>query len=113
MSQENERAKNSIRNAVVSTSFHLVLLGLGFFSRKIFFDYLGSEILGLNTMAKDILSLLNLTELGIGSAIAFLLYKPLHEKDHDKTKEIVTVQGWLYRIIAYIIIYTTMDVICM
>jgi len=112
MSQKNARAKKSIKNAVVSTSYHLVLLGLGFFSRKVFFDYLGSEVLGLNTMAKDILSFLNLTELGIGSAIAFLLYKPLHEKDQNKIKEIVTVQGWLYRIIAYIIIALSCVIMC-
>ena len=98
MAQGNERAKKSIKNAVVSTVYYLAILGLSFFSRRIFFDYLGSEILGLNTTAKDLLSLLNITELGIGGAIAFLLYKPLHEKDHDKVREIVTVQGWLYRI---------------
>lgn len=103
MAQGNERAKKSIKNAVVSTVYYLAILGLSFFSRRIFFDYLGSEVLGLNTTAKDLLSLLNITELGIGGAIAFLLYKPLHEKDHDKVREIVTVQGWLYRIVAYII----------
>ena len=66
MAQGNERAKKSIKNAVVSTVYYLAILGLSFFSRRIFFDYLGSEILGLNTTAKDLLSLLNITELGIG-----------------------------------------------
>ncbi len=103
MAQGNERTKKSIKNAVVSTAYYLVALFLGFFSRKIFFEYLGSEVLGMNTTAKDLLSLLNLTELGIGSAIGFLLYKPLHQKDRERVKEIVTVQGWLYRIVAYTI----------
>lgn len=112
MGQKNSRAKKSIKNAMVSTVYYLAIICLSFFSRRIFFEYLGSEILGLNTTARDLLSLLNITELGIGSAIAFLLYKPLHEKDHEKVKEIITVQGWLYRIVAYIIIAASCVLMC-
>lgn len=112
MAQRNARARRSIKNAVVSTSYYLILLALGFFSRKIFFDYLGSEILGLGTTAQDLLGVLNISELGIGAAIAFLLYKPLHEKNQEKIKEIITVQGWLYRMIAFFIIGASCVLMC-
>ena len=54
---------------------------LQFFSRKIFLDYLGSEVLGLNTTVQNSLRFLNLAELGIGKTIAYNLYKPLYEKN--------------------------------
>lgn len=79
-------------------------LVLQFFSRKIFLEYLGTEILGLNTTATNLLQFLNLAELGIGAAIAYTLYDPLHKGDTEKISEIVSLQGWIYRRIAIIII---------
>lgn len=98
------RTQKSIKNASVSILFYFLNLILGFFSRKAFFDYLGSEILGLNTTASNILGLLNLTELGIGTAVGYFLYKPLFNKDIAEINEIVSLQGWLYKKVAYIIL---------
>ena len=84
--------------------FYFINLILQFFSRKIFLDYLGAEVLGLNTTATNLLQFLNLAELGVGSAISCTLYKPLAEKDTDTINEIVSLQGWLYRRIAWIVI---------
>ena len=112
MAQNNVRAKKSIKNAVVSTTYFLISLFLGFFSRKLFFDYLGSEVLGLGTTAKDLIAFLQISELGIATAISFLLYKPLHEDDHEKIKEIVTVQGWLYQRIGVFIIAAACVLMC-
>lgn len=78
----------------------VVQLILGFYSRKIFINYLGDEILGLNTTAVNILQFLNLAELGIGTAVGFSLYKPLRARDHETICEIIALQGILYRRIA-------------
>ena len=83
---------------------YFISLILQFFSRKIFLDYLGTEILGLNTTATNLLQFLNLAELGIGSAIAYTLYDPLHKDDKEKICEILSLQGWIYRKIALIVI---------
>ena len=82
------RTSKSIKNSLVALAFYFINLVLQFFSRKVFLDYLGAEILGLNTTATNLLQFLNLAELGIGSAIACTLYK----------------QVWLYRRIAWIVI---------
>ena len=45
------RTAKSLRNAKVALLFYFLNLVLQFFSRRIFLDYLGSEVLGLNTTA--------------------------------------------------------------
>lgn len=100
----NSRTSKSIKNAKVALIFYFAQLVLGFFSRKAFFDYLGSEFLGLNTTASNLLGFLNLAELGVSAAICYFLYQPLYEKDYDKLNKLVTIQGWIYRKVAYIII---------
>ena len=97
------RTKRTIQNSKVSLILFLIQVFVGFFSRKIFLDYLGDEVIGLNTTLGNILSFLNLAELGIGIAMATSLYKPIHDEDHETIIEIITVQGILYRRIALIL----------
>lgn len=98
------RTSKSIKNAQVSLFFYFIQLILGFWSRKVFFDYLGTEILGLDTTATNLLSFLNLAEMGVATAVGYFLYKPLYEKDITTINKIVTLQGWIYRRVAFIII---------
>lgn len=97
------RTSKSITNGKFAFVYYFTNLILGFISRKAFIEYIGIEVLGLNQTAQNLLGFLNLAELGIGSAIAFTLYKPLANDDHQSIIEIVTVQGWLYRRIAFVI----------
>lgn len=109
---DKSRTAKSLLNVKVALSFYFLNLILQFFSRKIFLDYLGSEILGLNTTAQNLLGFLNLAELGIGSAVAYNLYKPLYEKNRQAINDIVSIQGWLYRRIAYIVMSGACVLMC-
>lgn len=100
---EASRTKRTLQNSRMSLVLFLVQIVVGFYSRKIFLDYLGAEVLGLNTTLGNILSFMNLAELGIGIAMATSLYKPIHENDQKTICEIITVQGWLYRRVALLI----------
>ena len=62
----NSRTAKSIKNSSVALIIYFINLVLQFFSRKIFLDHLGAEVLGLNTTATNLLQFLNLAELGIG-----------------------------------------------
>ena len=53
--------------------FYLLMTVVTFFSRKIFLDRLGADFIGLTGTLQNILGLLNLAELGIGSAVSFVL----------------------------------------
>lgn len=99
-------------NSVFALAFTLLNMVVQFFSRKVFLDYLGTEILGLNTTAMNLLQFLNLAEMGIGAAVAFSLYKPLYDNDREAVSDIVTLFGLLYRRIAWIIIGCSMVLMC-
>lgn len=99
------RTSKVLTNVKISLLFFLILLFLSFVSRSVFIKFLGTEILGLNTIATNLVGFLNLAELGIAAAIASSLYKPLSENNQNEIREIITIQGWLYRKIAYLIMF--------
>lgn len=111
MAQESRTAK-SLKNAEVSFIYYALNLLVGFWSRKVFYDYLGSEVLGLDTTASTMLSFLNLAELGVGSAIAYFLYQPMFDKDTLTINEIVALQGWIYRRVAAVIMVAAAILMC-
>ncbi|WP_303330463.1 lipopolysaccharide biosynthesis protein [Bacteroides acidifaciens] len=93
-------------------TMYFVNLVLQFFSRKIFLDYLGTEILGLNTTATNLLQFLNLAELGVWGAVATTLYKPLADKNHKDICRIITFNGIIYKRIATLIILASLVLMC-
>lgn len=102
--QNESRVKKTLLNARVNLIFYFLQLLLSFFSRKIFLDCLGDDFIGLTGTLQNLLGFLNLAELGIGSAIGFLLYKPLYDHNEEKLTEIISVMGYLYRWIGCIIL---------
>lgn len=103
MSHES-RLKKSLLNAKVNLIFYFLSLALSFFSRKIFLDILGADFMGLTGTLLNLLGFLNLAELGIGTAIGYVLYKPIYEQDKNKINEIISVFGYIYRRIGSIIL---------
>jgi len=106
------RTAKSIKNAQVAFFYYVVFMILGFWSRKVFFDYLGSEVVGLETTAGNLLGFLNLAELGIGMSVTYFLYKPLFSKDYEEINRIVALQGWIYRRVAYLVIVGAVILMC-
>ena len=96
MPQQESRVKKSVLNARVNLIFYFLTLILSFFSRKIFLDSLGADCVGLTGTWQNLLGFLNLAELGIYTAIGYLLYKALFVDDVTKISEIVSVLGYLY-----------------
>ncbi|MEG2513730.1 MAG: sugar transporter, partial [Bacteroidaceae bacterium] len=97
------RVQKSIKNARVGLLFYFLGLILSFFSRKIFLDSLGASFIGLTGTLGNILGFLNLAELGIGGAIGYFLFAPLQSDNKEKIMEIMSVFGYLYRIIGIVI----------
>lgn len=106
------RTTKSLKNAEISILYYALNLVVGFWARKVFYDYLGAEVLGLDTTAYSLLGFLNLAELGVGGAIAFFLYQPMFNRDTLTINEIVALQGWIYRRIAFVIIAASCVLMC-
>lgn len=102
--QQESRIKKTLLNARVNLVFYFLTLILSFFSRKVFLDCLGADFIGLTGTLQNLLGFLNLAELGIGSAIGYVLYKPIYDHDHGKINEVISVMGYLYRWIGLIIL---------
>lgn len=94
------RINNSIKNISINIMTQIVIIALGFISRKVFLDNLGTEYLGINGLLTSILSMLSLVEGGIGLSIVYNLYKPLAENDRPRIIALVQLYKKLYFILA-------------
>jgi O-antigen/teichoic acid export membrane protein len=98
------RTKHSIKNIYISIFSQIVIVLLGFLSRKIFIDSLGADYLGINGLLTNVLSIMALVEGGIGISIVYNLYKPLADKDLPKIIALIQLYKKAYGILAIIIL---------
>ena len=88
----------------------IVLIGQGigtlvaFVARTFFIQLLGKEYLGIDGLFSNILTVLSLTELGVGEAIVYSLYKPLAEKDIPKIQALMKLYRKVYNCIGIIVL---------
>ena len=97
------RVENSIKNIYINIITQIMVILLGFISRKIFIDTLGTEYLGINGLLTNVLSMLSLVECGIGTSIVYNLYKPLAENDKPKIIALVQLYKRIYTVLAILI----------
>ena len=97
------RTHNSILNIVTGLGGYVINTVLGFLCRIVFIRCLSAEYLGISGLFANILTMLSLAELGIGSAIVFALYKPLAENDESKIASLMRYYAKAYRIIGIVV----------
>ena len=100
---EKSRTHYSILNISTGIIGYIINTILGFICRMIFVRCLASDYLGINGLFTNILTMLSLAELGIGSAIVYALYKPLAENDQDKIASLVDFYGKAYKTIGIVV----------
>ena len=97
------RTQNTKRNAIANLVSFVVLTLLNFFSRKVFLDFFPIEYFGLNALSTQILGMLSLVELGIGSAMIYSLYGPVADDNQPLIKSLMSLYKKFYTIIAIIV----------
>lgn len=100
---KSERKKSSFKNMITAVSSNVLTIIVGLVAQAIFIKILGSEYLGLNGLFSNVISMLGIVELGMGSAIIYNMYKPIAEEDHEKIKSLMQFYKKSYRIITLII----------
>lgn len=101
---KSSRMYKSVRNITFSVLSSFLIILLRFVCRTIFIRLLTTEYLGLNGLFANILSFLSLTELGIGSALNYALYKPLKENDQSLVKSLMNLYRRCYTIIGFTVL---------
>lgn len=97
------RTSKSIKNIISGVFSQVFLAFISLFTARVIKYDLGFEYLGLNGTLSNVVGLLSLAELGIGSAIGFALYKPLAHDDKEKVIALMQFYRKAYRIIALVI----------
>ena len=80
------RTANSAKNMYTGLIYQMLVLIFRFITRTVLIYTLGNQYLGINGLFSNILTLLSLTDLGIGGAIVFSLYKPIADGDEKKQR---------------------------
>ena len=94
------RTGNSIKNSGATIFGRLATLIMEFVLRTVLIKTLGIEYGGISSLFTDILQVLSLMQLGLGSAIIFALYEPLAERNYPKINALMRFYKTAYNIIA-------------
>ena len=75
-----------------------------FIQNKYFIQYMGIEMLGIMKLFSQLFQYLNIVELGLGSASAFALYKPLAERNIKHISIIISTIKSIYNRISLLLL---------
>ena len=89
-----------LKNSLFAFIANSLAILIGFIAQRVFVNTLGAEYLGLNGLFLNIMSMLGIAELGLGSAIIYNLYKPIKTGDQKTVKSLVKFYQKAYRYIA-------------
>lgn len=81
-----------------------MLLAAALFVRRLLIRYIGNDVNGLNSLYANIIGILAVAELGIGSAIVYSMYRPIIEGDDRQLAALYCLYKKIYRIIGAIIL---------
>lgn len=96
-----DKVKKNIRSTAL---VYVIKIVLQFLVRMIFVKILPVEYLGINGLFTNILAVLSLSELGIGPAMVYSLYKPLAINDTHTVRAIMSLFKKSYIIIGLLIL---------
>lgn len=96
-SKEKSRVKYAVGNSLASIFFSVTGMLLHFIIRRFFVYAFGLEVLGYNATFNSVFGMLNLAELGVGTAITYKLYEPIAKKDNKTVNAYIYLYRGLYR----------------
>ena len=100
-----DRTKNAGRNIVFGCMLKIYQIVMPFIMRTLMIYYMGIQYLGLNSLFTSILQVLNLAELGVGSAMVYSMYKPIAVDDKKMICALMKLYRTYYRVIGIIIAF--------
>ena len=99
-----ERSKNASRNILTGIILRIFQTIVPFLLRPAMIYKLGMEYAGLDSLFVSILHVLNLAELGVGSAMVYSMYKPIAVDDKTKLNALLNLYKKYYRVIGAVVL---------
>ncbi len=105
------RTKNSVVNSLTSVITQILTVVMNFVVKVVFTRTISMEYLGVNGLFANIITMLSLADLGIGTAIPYSLYKPLAENDHKRVNILMKFYAKIYNIIGTVVLLVGLGLI--
>lgn len=96
--------KKGTLNVSVSLLSRVVLLFAALYVRRILIRYIGNDVNGLNSLYVSIIGMLSISELGVGSAIVFSMYKPIVSGNTRQVSALYCLYKKYYKIVGGVIL---------
>lgn len=97
------RVRYATRNIIFGLGGNVVTMLVHFVLRYVFIKQLGDTLIGVEGLYTDILTMLSLAELGVGTAVNYSLYGPVARGEKEKIKSYMLLYKKAYRAIAVVI----------
>ncbi|NLV57883.1 MAG: oligosaccharide flippase family protein [Clostridiales bacterium] len=98
------RTHHSARNALVGTLCQILTILMAFVVRLFFVRALSVDYQGISGWFSNILSILGISELGIGTALVVSLYKPLAQGDTPRIRATLRLLHRAYRYVGLVVL---------
>lgn len=98
-----ERTRNASRNIFFGVILKVYQILVPFLMRTAMIYLMDVQYLGLNSLFASVFQVLNLAELGVGSAMVYSMYKPIAEDDDTTICALMKLYRTYYRVIGLVI----------
>lgn len=97
------RVKYATKNIIFGLGGNVVIMLVRFVLRQVFILKLGETLIGVEDLYTEVLTMLSLAELGVGTALNYSLYGPVARGEKEKVKSYMLLYKKAYRAIAIVI----------
>lgn len=97
------RTQRSFYNVVITIVTNALILVTAFAVQRSFVAVKGAEYNAINGLFTSVISMMSLTDLGIGSAIVYHLYRPAEEKNHERINGLLRFYRNSYLVISVVV----------
>lgn len=97
------RLKNVLRNSFFGIMGQMILILVGFFYQRTMNLRMGEDLVGINGVVSNVISLLSVTELGMSTAVVYHLYGALAANDEKKIASLMNLYRKAYYLFACVL----------
>lgn len=101
--KKTSRLHNTVRNLGWQFAYQLLVMSFGVILPKYIISVYGSEVNGLTSTIKHVLTLVTIVQAGLGTSATYLMFKPLEENNRIRIASLLLSIKRLYRLIAFAI----------